>query len=81
MDMRKINSTMDESGRDPKKTHRMIEARLAESAEDLKNGRTFGPFNTADEMIASMKKQLKTRAACKASKTQLAAIRKRSSRN
>jgi hypothetical protein len=36
---------------------------------DLKKGRTFGPFNTADEMIASMKAQLSKRAAA-AKKTQ-----------
>ena len=42
---------------------RIIDARLAESAEDLKRGRTFGPFNTANEMIASMKRELKKRAA------------------
>jgi AbrB family looped-hinge helix DNA binding protein len=41
---------------------RIIDARLAESEEDLKKGRTFGPFETADEMIASMKQQLKQRA-------------------
>jgi AbrB family looped-hinge helix DNA binding protein len=40
---------------------RIVDTRLAESAEDLKRGRTFGPFNTADEMIASMKAQLKKR--------------------
>jgi AbrB family looped-hinge helix DNA binding protein len=38
---------------------RIIDARLAESEEDLKNGRTFGPFNTADEMIADMKARLR----------------------
>ena len=42
---------------------RIIDARLAESAEDLKRGRTFGPFSTANEMIASMKRELKKRAA------------------
>jgi len=47
---------------------RIIDARLAESAEDLRKGRTFGPFNTADEMIASMKKELKKRAASKKAK-------------
>jgi bifunctional DNA-binding transcriptional regulator/antitoxin component of YhaV-PrlF toxin-antitoxin module len=41
---------------------RIIDARLAESAEDLKKGRTFGPFNTADDMIASIKRELKKRA-------------------
>jgi len=44
---------------------RIINARLAESEEDLKKGRTFGPFNTADEMIASMKRELKKRALAK----------------
>jgi len=48
---------------------RVIDARLAESAEDLKRGRTFGPFNTAEEMIASMKAQLKKRSAVKKAKT------------
>jgi antitoxin component of MazEF toxin-antitoxin module len=47
---------------------RAIDARLAESAQDLKKGRTFGPFSTADEAIASMKEQLKKRAASKKSK-------------
>ena len=45
---------------------RIIDARLAESEDDLRLGRTFGPFNTAAEMIASMKEQLKKRAAAKA---------------
>jgi AbrB family looped-hinge helix DNA binding protein len=47
---------------------RIINARLAESAEDLRKGRTFGPFGTADEMVASMKKELKKRAANKQTK-------------
>ena len=42
-----------------------IDARLAESEEDIKKGRTFGPFKTADEMIASMKDQLKKRSVAK----------------
>src|SRR6266851_8771094 len=44
---------------------RAIDARLAESEEDLRRDRTAGPFNTADEMIASMKEQLKKKAAGK----------------
>ena len=38
---------------------RIIDARLAESEDDLKKGRTFGPFHTAEEMIASMKHHLR----------------------
>jgi len=47
---------------------RFIDAQLAKSEEDFKKGRTFGPFDTAEEMIASMKEQLKKRAAAKKAK-------------
>jgi len=46
---------------------RIINARLARSAEDIKKGRTYGPFSTADEMIASLKRELKKRAATRKS--------------
>ncbi len=42
---------------------RIIDARLAEGLADIKAGRTFGPFNTAAEMIAHMKGQLKKKRA------------------
>jgi predicted transcriptional regulator len=41
---------------------RAIDARLAEGLADIKAGRTFGPFDSADEMIAHMKKQVNKRA-------------------
>jgi hypothetical protein len=44
---------------------RIMNARLDESKEDLKKGRTAGPFNTAGEMIAHMKGELKKRASVK----------------
>jgi bifunctional DNA-binding transcriptional regulator/antitoxin component of YhaV-PrlF toxin-antitoxin module len=44
---------------------RIIDARLDESGEDLKKGRSFGPFCTAKDMIAHMKGQLKQRATVK----------------
>jgi bifunctional DNA-binding transcriptional regulator/antitoxin component of YhaV-PrlF toxin-antitoxin module len=50
------------------KQRRAIDARLAKSEAELKAGRTFGPFDTADEMIAHMKGQLKKRAAAKKTK-------------
>jgi len=37
----------------------IIDAQLAEGLADVKAGRTFGPFDNADEMIAHMKAQLK----------------------
>lgn len=47
---------------------RQIDARLAKADEDIRKGRTYGPFNTADEMIASMKAELKKRVAAKKQK-------------
>jgi len=38
---------------------RAIDARLAESEAELRQSRGFGPFSTAEEMIASMKAELK----------------------
>ena len=42
---------------------RMVDAQLAEGLADIKAGRTHGPFNTVDEMIADMKTRVKKRAA------------------
>jgi bifunctional DNA-binding transcriptional regulator/antitoxin component of YhaV-PrlF toxin-antitoxin module len=38
---------------------RIIEAQLAEGLEDIKAGRTYGPFSTVEEMIASMEAHIK----------------------
>ncbi|MGA3024319.1 MAG: AbrB/MazE/SpoVT family DNA-binding domain-containing protein [Bryobacteraceae bacterium] len=38
---------------------RIVDAQLAEGLADIKAGRTFGPFDSAEEMIAHMKAQLK----------------------
>jgi bifunctional DNA-binding transcriptional regulator/antitoxin component of YhaV-PrlF toxin-antitoxin module len=38
---------------------RIIDARLKEALAEVKKGSTAGPFNTADEMIASLKRELK----------------------
>jgi AbrB family looped-hinge helix DNA binding protein len=38
---------------------RIIDARLAESLADIEAGRTFGPFDTVDQMIAHMKRGLR----------------------
>jgi len=37
---------------------RAIDLRLRKALAEVKQGRTAGPFNTADEMIASLKQQL-----------------------
>jgi|ERR1700733_5211249 len=38
---------------------RSIDARLKDALEEVQQGRTAGPFNTADEMIAALKGELK----------------------
>lgn len=40
---------------------RIIDARLAKSDEDIKQGRVYGPFNTAEEMAASIEANIKLR--------------------
>ena len=48
---------------------RIIDARLAKSDEDIKHDRTYGPFNTAEEMAASIEANIrKLRAAKKRAK-------------
>ena len=42
---------------------RAIDARLAKSEADFKAGRTHGPFNTADEAIAFLRKRIKDKPA------------------
>ena len=37
----------------------LVDRHIAESLEDYKKGRSYGPFNTADEMIASLKSNLR----------------------
>jgi AbrB family looped-hinge helix DNA binding protein len=44
---------------------RVIDMRLAKSLAEVKRGLTFGPFDTADEMIASMRRELKKRSTLK----------------
>ena len=42
-----------------------IDRELAKGAADVKAGRVYGPFSTADETIASLQANLKKRAAVK----------------
>ncbi|HUE00943.1 MAG TPA: AbrB/MazE/SpoVT family DNA-binding domain-containing protein [Bryobacteraceae bacterium] len=49
---------------------RSIKARLAKSDEDIKHSRVYGPFNTAEEMAASIEANIgKLRAAKKRAKS------------
>jgi hypothetical protein len=42
---------------------RAIDARLMESAEHLKKGRVYGPFDTADQAIKFLQREIRTRKA------------------
>jgi len=55
----KLPTTNDEYTPDQR---RIIDARLAEGLADIKAGRTFGPFDSADEMIAHMETRVAKRA-------------------
>ena len=61
----KLPSADDE---DTPEQRRVIDARLADGLADIKAGRVYGPFDTADQMIAHMKVQLKKRATFKKAK-------------
>ena len=39
----------------------LLDREIALGLEDARKGRTYGPFNSADEVIASMQKELKKR--------------------
>ena len=44
---------------------RIIEAQLAEGLEDIKQGRTYGPFDTAEDAIKFLHKEIRLRKATK----------------
>ena len=41
---------------------RVIDARLDKADAEIKAGRTYGPFNTASEMVTHMRKRLRKNA-------------------
>ena len=59
IDRSKVSTADDEYTPEQRRT---IDARLAEGLADIKAGRTFGPFDTADEMNAHMKRGLRKNA-------------------
>ena len=44
---------------------RIVEAQLAEGLEDIKKGRTYGPFDTAEDAIKFLHKEIRLRKATK----------------
>jgi AbrB family looped-hinge helix DNA binding protein len=44
------------------KPQSLVDRHIAESIQEFKDGQSFGPFDTAEEMIASLKKNGKTQA-------------------
>jgi AbrB family looped-hinge helix DNA binding protein len=39
----------------------LVDRRIQEGLEDIRNGRTYGPFDSADEMIKSLQGNIKAR--------------------
>jgi AbrB family looped-hinge helix DNA binding protein len=64
IDRAKFPSAADEYT--PAQRHR-IDAGLAKSDEDIKQGRVYGPFNTAEEMAASIETNIRRLRAAKKS--------------
>jgi AbrB family looped-hinge helix DNA binding protein len=46
----------------------LVDQHLEEGLEDIRKGRTYGPFDTADDMIASLRRNIKARSKAKRSK-------------
>jgi bifunctional DNA-binding transcriptional regulator/antitoxin component of YhaV-PrlF toxin-antitoxin module len=46
----------------------LIDSRIEEGLEDIRRGRTYGPFDTADQMIDSLERNMKERAKAKKTK-------------
>jgi hypothetical protein len=46
----------------------LLDRHIEESLEDIRQGRTYGPFDTAEEMVESLQRNLNERSA-KTSKT------------
>ena len=63
-----LEAELGEGGRITLTPRTLLERHIEEGLEDIRKGRTFGPFDTADEMIASLQRNLKKRAKGKGSK-------------
>jgi len=46
----------------------LIDRRIEEGLEDIRRGSTYGPFDSADEMIESLQRNIKDRAKAKKTK-------------
>ncbi len=46
----------------------LVDRHIAESLEQIKNGEAYGPFDSAEEMIASLKKNMTKQSAKKATR-------------
>jgi AbrB family looped-hinge helix DNA binding protein len=63
-----LEAQLDEGGRITLTPRTLLERHIEEGLEDIRKGRTYGPFDTADEMIASLQRNLKKCAKGKGSK-------------
>jgi AbrB family looped-hinge helix DNA binding protein len=57
-----LEAKLEKNGKITLTPQTLLDRHIEESLEDIRKGRTYGPFNTAEEMIASLKQNLKKRA-------------------
>ena len=55
-----LEAKLEEGGRITLTPQTLLDRHIEESLEDIRKGRTYGPFNTAEEMIASLHRNSKT---------------------
>ena len=63
-----LEAKLEKSGKITLTPKSLIDRHLEEGLEDIRKGRTYGPFDTAEEMIASLKGNIRERAKTRNSK-------------
>ncbi len=63
-----LDAKLEKGGRITLTPKTLIDRRIDEALTDVRRGRTYGPFDSADEMIASLKGNLRHRAQAKTAK-------------
>ena len=57
-----LEAKLEKGGRITLTPTSLLDQHIEEGLEDIREGRTYGPFETAEEMIDSLKRSLKQRA-------------------
>jgi AbrB family looped-hinge helix DNA binding protein len=63
-----LEAKLEDGGKITLTPQTILDRRIEEGLEDIRKGRTYGPFDTAEEMIASLQRNIKNRAKGRGSK-------------